>query len=67
MRKVDSDSETLNIEKDSQEPKANLERSCSVDALDEIGDNGEPRSRLRTKRASTEVESQRVDFSMIIC
>ena len=67
MRKVDSDSETLHIEKDSQEPKANLERSCSVDALDEIGDDGEARSQLRTKRASTQVESQRVEFSVIIC
>ena len=66
IRKVDSDSETLHIEKDSQSPKANLERSCSVDALDEIGDDGEPRSRLRTKRASTQVESQGIDFSMII-
>ena len=59
IRKVDSDSETLHIEKDSREPRSSLERSCSVDALDDIGDDGEPRSRLRTKRASTQVESHR--------
>ena len=59
IRKVDSDSETLHIEKDSQEPRSSLERSCSVDALDDIGDDGEPRSRLRTKRACTQVESHR--------
>ena len=55
LRKIDSDSETLHLEKELElaHARQDLQRSCSVDALDEIGDDGG--RRLRTKRASTEV------------
>lgn len=55
LRKIDSDSETLHLEKELElaQARTDLQRSCSVDALDEIGEDGGPR--MRTKRASTQV------------